>query len=524
MSVSVPVAEAVTPASGKGGRLFRPMMIVSVLTLASQGVGVFTQIVIASKFGAGQLMDAYLAGVTLPQYIVAVLTSSLVVVFIPVFVGYAASGRDDEAWRVASSVINTCVLALGIVAVCGMFFAPALLRLTVPGLSTDALRLATAVARASWPMIIPSGVLSLLTGVYQARHRFTWPAATVVIGALLNLVVLVALAPVLGVVGIAVAGTLSALVQALALLRIALRPGRYRFVIDWRHSGVREVMHLLLPLLVSGLFIRWTPVVDRYIASHLQAGSIAQLGYAFRLLGVSALLISTGLTTVVFPRMALNVAMDDMSSMRGTISMGLRIMWIVVAPAIALGSALALPLVSIAFRRGHFTASDADMVARLLRVYLLALAAMCLGNITGRVLYALKRTQLVAWVGLIEALVYAGYTPVLAQRFGAVGVAVGYVVYFNVSLLWQLIWIRFHTGRAGGRRMFLSLTRTAFAAAGAGIAAWMVMRVASNAVVQLGLGATAGLTVYASLLALLGSDEMRACWRTLGIGRWFGWS
>ena len=491
----------------RSGRLLRPMAIVTILTLASQGIGVLTQVIIASKFGAGRSMDAYLAGVTLPQYIVTVLTSSLVVVFIPVFVEYAASHREAEAWRVASSVLNVSILALSAIAICGIVFAKPLLRLTVPGLSADALNLAARVARVSWPMIVPTGILSLLTGVYQAGHRFTWPATTVIIGAVLNLIVLVTLAPVLGVVGIAVASTMSATIQAVALIRIAVAPGRYRFTFDWRHAGTREVFQLLLPLLISGLFIRWTPVVDRYIASHLAAGSIAQLGYAFRLLGLSALLISTGLTTVVFPRLAFNAAVADMTAMRGTISLGLRLMWLVVAPATVLGAVLAQPLVSLAFQRGQFTTGDAVIVAHFLRVYLLALAAMCLGNITGRILYALKRTRLVAGVGLIEALAYAAYTTVLANHFGAVGVALGYVAYFNVSILWQIVWIRTHTGGYGGRRVLRSYARTSLAAVAAGGATQLVMLATPHILMPLPIGALAGTTIYIALLFLLRSDE-----------------
>ncbi len=518
MSSPAQAADVTTPPA-RSGRLLRPMMIVTVLTVAAQGIGVLTQIVIASKFGAGRSMDAYLAGVTLPQYIVTVLTSSLVVVFIPVFVEYAASHREDEAWRVASSVLNVSALVLSTIAICGIVFARPLLRLTVPGLDGEALDLAASVARASWPMIVPSGVLSLLTGVYQSGHRFTWPATTLVIGAILNLIVLVALAPVLGVVGIAVAGTMSATIQAAALVRIALGPGRYRFTLDWGHAGTREVFHLLMPLLLAGLFIRWTPVVDRYIASHLAAGSIAQLGYAFRLLGLCALLISTGLTTVVFPRLALNAATADMTALRGTISLGLRLMWLVVAPATVLGAVLAQPLVSLAFQRGHFTTEDAHIVAQFLRVYLLALAAMCLGNISGRILYALKRTRLVAGIGLLEALAYAIYTAVLANRFGAEGVALGYVIYFNVSILWQIVWIRAHTGGYGGRRIVVSYARIGLAAIAAGCTAQVAMMSTPHVLIQLTTGTLAGIAIYIALLFLLRSDEAYVFRSILNVGR-----
>ena len=75
-------------------------------------------------------MDAFLAANTIPQYIIAIMLSALSFVFIPVFVDYLATGREDEAWQIASSVINLSLLVLGALVAVSILFPDAILGLT----------------------------------------------------------------------------------------------------------------------------------------------------------------------------------------------------------------------------------------------------------------------------------------------------------------------------------------------------------------------------------------------------------
>jgi putative peptidoglycan lipid II flippase len=496
-------------------QLVCPTLVITLFAIGGQAVGLVTQVVIAAAFGAGADMDAFLAANTLPQYITAVLLNALAFVFIPMFVEYIATGRKDEAWQVASGVITLCVLALGTLALGGVFFAKPLLHLTTPGLSPESLGLAVRVAMITWPTIVATCLASLLTGIYQAQTRFSWPSAVPFIGALVNLGLVATLARPLAVVGIAIAAAASLTLQFVLLLPIALGPRRFHWHFNWRHPGVRQVLHLLWPLVLSGLLIRWTPIIDRYLASGQAEGAISHLGYAFKLLGVLTLFIATGITTVVFPRMALNTAGSDMVGLRHTVSMGLRIMWLAIAPTIAIGAVLAQPVTTALFQRGAFSVADAQSVAVLLRVYLLALAGACLGNIGGRTFYALKDTRTIAAMGAVEALAYAIYTPLLARWLGIVGVALGYVLYFDLSPAWWLPVLRYKMGKTGGRTVLTSFIRTGVAALLGGAGAWAVTAIMPGAWLQLILGSVVGMIVY--LLALLGtrSPEAQMIWRNV---------
>lgn len=472
--------EPLPPLNGKKNFQLRSIATITIFTLGGQALALVTQIVITAAFGAGSDMDAFLAASAAPQYLVTIVLGTLGFVFIPVFVQYNATGREKEAWQIASGVITLGILTLGGLALGGVIFARPLLRWMAPGLSPESLDMATRVAMITWPTIMATGLVSLFTGIYQAHQRFAWPAAVPVIGALVNLGMVVALMRSLGVLGVALAATTSLVLQATLLLPIVLGSGRVRFMLNLQHPGLRRVMHLLWPLVLSALFMRWTPLIDCYLASGLGEGAISHLGYAFKLTNLCAAFISGGISTVIFPRFALNTAGGNMTGLRQEISWGLRGIWLTTAPAIFIGGALALPFVTILFQRGQFSTVDAQAVAVLFQVYLFAMAGMCLGNITGRAMYALQRTRVIAVMGILEAISYALYTPLLAKLWGISGIAGGYVLYFGLGLLWVLFFVRYQTGNFGGRTVFKSFIKTTFAAMIGGAVAWMIAATVGN--------------------------------------------
>jgi putative peptidoglycan lipid II flippase len=478
-------------------------------------MGVLIQVAMAAYFGARSEMDAFLTANTLPQYLTAVLLSSLSFVFIPVFVDYLAQGHEEEAWRLASGIINQCALVLGVIALAGIILAEPLLRLVTPGLAEESIQVALRVARITWPTIVATGLLTLLTGIYQAQGRFGWPAMVPMLGAGVNLLVVLLLARSWGVVGVAVAATVSAVLQVVLLLPGILARQRYRLVFNWRHPGSLLILRLLLPLVLSSLMVRWTPIIDRYLASRLSEGAISHLGYASKLMTLVALLTSVGISTVVFPRMALNSADGNLQELRHTVSMSLRLMWMLVAPVMSLVIALALPVLTTMFQRGAFNPNDVQEVAKLLQVYSLALISMCLGSITGRTFSALKDTRILAIMGAVEAVAYLVYTPLLAQKFGVVGIAWGYVIYFNFSLVWQVLVIRYRTGNTGGAAVLRSFLRIGAAGVLSGAVAWGLSQMLAYPSMQLLCGGSLGLAIYLAALIWLRSEEAHFFWEAM---------
>jgi putative peptidoglycan lipid II flippase len=495
--------------TSKATNLFGAGLSMTFFSLAAQAVGFLSQIVIAAAFGARTDMDAFIAASALPQYVIAVLVSALGFVFVPLFVEAIGRNREADAWRMASTMINLAVFALMAIAFVGIVLAEPLLRLTTPGLPEPTLELAAHLARILWPSILASGLISLLTGLYQVSGRFSWPAMVPFLGAIANLALLLIGKDRIGITAVAIAFGVSLYLQVALLLRVLLADGRYRFSIEWTNPFIRRVWALMYPLILVSLLSRCTPVLDRYFASNLPAGNIAHLSYAFRIATLLATLLSGGYAPALFPKMAQSAGLADMSELRKTISSGLVFMWILVAPVIFIGIAVATPVVRTVFVRGQFTPSDGTAVAGLLQIYLVALAGMCAGNLTGRCFYALQDTRTLAVFGSIETVAYALYAAWLVKGFGATGLALAYVMYFNISVVWQVFVLRSKIGGMHGTKMAASMTKTIASALIAAATAYVATLAVTSALLQVFLGLGVGLATYAGILSMLSRDEVR---------------
>lgn len=489
-----------------GGGLAGSILFITIFSVVSPFITFLIQVVIAAYFGATAMMDAFLAGITLPLYVVAVLLGSAVPVFMPLFVGKLAGGQEKNARQLAASVLSVSVVSTLVLAFAGIAFAGPLLRLTTPGLSGEALAAAVSVMRITW-LSVPAAVLTaFLTGIYQARGRFIWSSAVPVVGTVVNLSLLPFLIPAAGISGVAISATVSLILQMLLLLPV-LKGGAGGFSFSLRNAGLAEIGRLAFPMILFGVLTKCTPIVERHLASGMDPGSISHLGYAFRLMTIASFIISTGIATVAFPRMALESALADVKSLWQTISVSFRMLFLVVAPSITLGAALALPLVSVLLERGKFTAADSFAVCGLLRIYLLALVAASLGNISGRAFFAIKDTRTMAIFGTLETLAYVVYTAFLASRFGVKGIAWGYVIYFCISFSWHFFVLKYRFGRDDSG-VYRAFGLTTVSACAAGLAAWLAKGMLAGSWLQLGGGIAAGALVYFVALKLLESDEL----------------
>lgn len=489
--------------------LLGPALIVSILTLLRLAVELVTQLVVATVLGAGPEMDAYLAAITLPQYVVAVLSGALSVVLIPLVVGLHREGRESDGWELVSATLNVCLLALAGVAALGVMGAEVILAWTAPGLVAETSKRAAEVAVIAWPAIVANGAIVVLTSVYQAQTRFGWPAAVPIVGSLCTLGLVPMLGSWLGGVGLALATIAGLLVQVTLLAPVLIEGGAYRLTLGRDSAALGRLWRLFWPLLLSGFFIRATTVVDLYAASALPEGTISHLGYAFRIVAPLAILIATGVATVLLPRMALEVAGGELQELRRTFSLGLRMVWLVAAPACVLLTTLAVPLVVVLYQRGAFTLDDARAVSVLLQWYAPAVMLASLGGVTGRAFYALRATRLVAIMGVAEMLAYALYTPWLAMRLAGAGIALSYVIYFAGSLLWHVPLIYYRLGGRGGLPALIAFVRITLAALVGGGVAWIVAGLWAEPWLQVLLAAPAGVATYLVALYWLRSEELR---------------
>jgi len=193
-------------------------LILAVTAVASRLLGWVRLVVIGSQFGASKELDAYFAAFLIPDAIFQmVVAGALFTALVPVFVSYRARDQEEEAWRVASSVVNILVLGLAGVALLMAIFAPVLVPFVAPGFDAPTTALTVRLTRIMLLSPIFIGFGAVVTGILNTYDRWAVPAMAPLVYNLSIIFAAIFVAPILGVealaVGVAVGSLLHLAIQ-----------------------------------------------------------------------------------------------------------------------------------------------------------------------------------------------------------------------------------------------------------------------------------------------------------------------
>ena len=234
---------------------------------------------------------------------------------------------------------------------------------------------------------------------------------------------MIALVPIWGVSGMAwgsvLGAALTVLVQLPALARLKLR-----LQINLRLEGVREVLRLMGPRLVTLGSFQAVDLVFIRLASALPAGSIAAFHYAMLvMLSMPKSLFGAAISQVIFPTMAEQYNTGSGRQLRETVTHGLRATWLLLLPAAVGLLVLGRPAVAFLFERGAFGPEASALVYLLMAIFSVRLLGEASYDVLTLTFFAQHNTQVPMWATLGWMILNAGLSVLLVGPFGIAGLA-----------------------------------------------------------------------------------------------------
>lgn len=423
-------------------RFFAAAGLVAALSILSRLLGYVREALLASRFGASAVTDAFLVAQEIPASIYFVISASLVLAFIPVYRSMVQKRGEAEAWRLFNSVLNVTGVISVLLLVVGWIFAPFYMPLLVPGFPAEAVELVVKLTRTMLPLLLIMGMNGLAGAVLNARERFGAPA---LVGFLSNLIVVAALFLVTKpeqifwvAVGVVLGGLLGMLVQVALLPRLGYR---YQARIDWQDPMLGLVGRLIVPVVIATSVQQVQTFATRLVASGLAEGTISALNYANRIAALPYGVIGVAVTTVLFPTLAEQGAGERLAELRETISRGMKILAFLLVP-MAVGTFLfGEPLIRLVFERGAFTAEDTQVTGLALQYYCLGILFIGWVDLFNRTLYAVQDSTGPMFAAILTVVLNVVGNYLLVGPLGHGGLALSASISYLVGvmlLLWRV--------------------------------------------------------------------------------------
>src|SRR5215472_15263165 len=125
-------------------RIFRAFLSISSAVLLIRVMGLFNQVVVTSRFGAGEEMDAYFVVNALPILAASLITGALEASVIPAFTRARGQRTPEQASRFFSTLLNALVVGTVLLTLLMLIFSRQMVFLVAPALDPKRADLAIA--------------------------------------------------------------------------------------------------------------------------------------------------------------------------------------------------------------------------------------------------------------------------------------------------------------------------------------------------------------------------------------------
>lgn len=411
----------------------RDTMVVVVASLVVATAVIFREQIIASRFGVGDITDAFALASSVVIFLAAAIGGSLASSLIPASIQIEVDSGKAAAEAVCRAVLARILVGMVAVSVLLYAFSEPIISVIAHNFAPEKRQLTQSLFMMTLPLLPLAGWAAYATVLLNIRRRLLF---STVASAMIPLTVIIIIQISSTPGALALGLVLGYLMQCLFVAFILKEELRWLWP-AWQaqRSHLRAVWHQYLPVTIGSLFMTGTVVADQVMAGWLTAGSVATLAFASILVNYLNAFAGRALGVPAIIHFSTLTAHKKWAEARRLMGQALLIIG-----GIALGLTIIVWgfsdwLVAQLFERGAFTAIDTVHVAEVQKYYSLQLTFQLAGVLLVRMLSALGKNRVILAVAMFNFLANILLNWIFMQFLGIAGIALATSVVLFISSL-----------------------------------------------------------------------------------------
>ncbi len=409
--------------NGQSKSVTSAAVILAIAGLASRFLGMIRQRMMVGAFGAGNTLDSYFAAFQIPDFAFNLLiAATLSAAFIPVFCEYLEKDRQ-EAWKIASSVLNLIIIFMGLL--CLLFFicSKDLVFLISPGFTGDKYLLTVKLTRILLLSPWLFAISAVFSGILNSFKNFTLIAIAPILYNLGIIFGIIFLAPSFGIYGVAYGVILGAFLHILIQIPGARKFGfRWQIVADIKNKGVREIMKLIAPRILSVDISQISQLIGTIFGSTLVVGSVAIFNLVYNIEAVPIAVFAISFIVSVFPVLSTAAAQKDSISFRNNFSYVARQILFFLVPLTILTFIFRAQVVRLIIGAQKLSWDETRVAAAALAIFGFSFIFQGISLLLSRAFYAIKNTVIPLIVSLASIAVNVLATYIFLRLLSSNGI------------------------------------------------------------------------------------------------------
>ncbi len=507
----------------------RSSAMMSAATLLSRVTGFLRTWAMAFALGNTVFTSAYQVANTLPNTLYELVAGGIIATaFLPVLLSQKAEGGDKQAHSYANNLLSICGIALSIVSVIFILFAPQVVA-TQTFVNTDGaeVELATWFFRFFAIQTLFYGIGAIISGMLNSRRHFLMPSLASVFNNIVVIITFFGFVPLSQInttyaeIWLAVGTTLGVLAQcAVQIPALARIHFHFRFHINLKDPALKETARLAIPAIIVSVINLIVVSIRNAFSLGVASNGPSTLSYAWIWFQFPYGVLAVALSTAMFTEMSESVAREDWGGFKRNLKRGLQSTFFLIIPMATMLLVCDSLLVTL-YHAGQFTDNDIQTVTAVLMWWALTLPLYAAFRYLHFSFSARRELMYVAKVSIVtstvEIILYAILTMGVAgwPGLGLIGIPIADGIFLILSVTWLVIQMRRRIGSFGLGSILIVILKTTCASLVGGAMALGIRFVMGPttsiawALVEIIVAGGVGLLVTFALCGLMKVDEMQ---------------
>lgn len=406
---------------GRTGSIGRSATILALLTVFIKMVGFIKQAVISYYFGASASMDSYLVVTDFISEIGVMFFSSIAITVITIYDEEKA--RDGANSFISNTYVGLLCFTIVLILLIEAFATP-ILKMLAPGFSQEMIAMATQKLRLVVILLLTICISNISIAVLNAEKEFTSAKSIGLIQSFSIILSCVALANKIDIAALYVGFSVYYFIENLYLILkirkfISFQPHQ-----PFHDNRVRKLLRLSLPVFISSAIVQINAMIDKAIASYLEAGSVSAMSYGHYVFSTIQSIIIASVTTVLYSYFSKYVVDKDESAIVQKTRNSILLLLLLIIPICLCCCVNSNEIIRLIYGRGTFDSNAVSITGRAFLGYSIGLVFIAVRDVYIQVLYAYQRTKAAMINGICGVMVNVTLSILLSSRFGVFGIAI----------------------------------------------------------------------------------------------------
>lgn len=407
-----------------------------IVTILSMALGFIRESIVAYKLGASWEADVFIFAISLPTIIFSAIGGVLYTTILPLYTEARVKHGKDAANSFVGYVIKVVIGISFLFVLIGVIFPNVVVKIFAPGIGKISPIDLSTIVRIVVPSLLFLGIAYVFNGILNS---FGDVIITSSIEIPMHLTIIFGLLIIYDIFGLTITIVSVLIGSALKLIFTYVNVKKwgysYRGSSDIGKKYFNKMMHLILPMFISCMYMSIIQMISMNIASGLGEGNITIYNLANKLNNVCYSTAGNLIVIIIFPILAEYVAKNDHKNLSKVISKSFNLSLLIMLPISILLFTFSHQAVEILFGYGRFNAEEIERTSNVVRYLSIGLVFLGLKDILNRIFYSFKDRKISVINTFVSVGVFIVISIMLVPIFKIRALAIAMIVSLMISVL-----------------------------------------------------------------------------------------